>query len=164
METYSVRVAGDDHVFSAAHFIVLGDGSCEPLHGHDYRVSAEVEGPLNENHYVVDFCLLDNFLSAVLDRLDHRTLLPSGGDKLQVVAATEEVEVRFAARRWRFPADDCALLPVANTTSEAIARHLAEMLLERLREALPADALPRAVKIDICESPGRTASCRIIAR
>ncbi len=30
-----------------------------PLHGHDFAVGAEVAGPLDENHYVVDFVALE---------------------------------------------------------------------------------------------------------
>ncbi len=161
METYSVRVAGDGLVFSAAHFIALGDGSCEPLHGHDYRVAAEVEGRLNEVQCVVDFCLLDRLMGEILARLDHRTLLPAAGNEIQVTTTAEQVEARFADRRWQFPKDDCVLLPVANTTSETIARHIAETLLERLRESLPKNALPTSIRIEISESPGRTAGCRI---
>lgn len=161
METYSVRVAGDGLVFSAAHFIVLGDGTCEALHGHDYRVAAEVEGPLDEVQCVIDFCLLERLLGEILARLDHRTLLPAAGDKIQVAAAGDQVEVFYADRRWLFPLDNCVLLPLANTTSETIARYIGDSLLKRLRETLPADALPTSLKIDVSESPGRTASCRI---
>ena len=160
METYSVRVAGDNLVFSAAHFITLSDGSCESLHGHDYRVAVEVEGPLDANQCVIDFCLLERHVAEILARLDHHTLLPNGGGEIQVAAA-EQVEARFAGRCWQFPLDDCVLLPVANTSSEAIARHVAEELLESLRVALPPDALPTSIKIELTESPGRTAGCRV---
>jgi hypothetical protein len=50
-ERYHVRVAKDTLVFSAAHFITFAGNVCERLHGHNYRVAAEVAGPLDENHY-----------------------------------------------------------------------------------------------------------------
>ena len=58
MEHYHVRIAKDYLVFSAAHFITYDGDVCERLHGHNYRVAAEVAGPLDENHYVVDFIAL----------------------------------------------------------------------------------------------------------
>ena len=161
METYSVRVADDSLIFSAAHFIVLGDGSCESLHGHDYHAAVEVEGPLDDNLCVVDFCLLGRHTAEVLARLDHHTLLPDGSGAIQISAGTEQIEARCDGRCWQFPKDDCVLLPVANTTSEAIARHVANELLASLRASLPPDALPTAIKIELTESPGRTASCRV---
>ena len=56
-ESYHVRIAKAEHVFSAGHFITFG-GTCERLHGHNYHVAAEVAGPLDENHLVIDFLLV----------------------------------------------------------------------------------------------------------
>jgi len=161
METYSVRVSNDKLVFSAAHFIAIGPGQCEPLHGHDYHVTVEVRGPLNEIQCVVDFCLLENLAIDILSRLDHRTLLPTESPEIHVNPGPDVVEVGHGERHWQFPASDCALLPVANTTNEMIARHIAEELLGRLCETLPSDAWPDSIEVQLTESPGRTAGCRI---
>jgi len=59
-DRYHVRMSKDYLVFSAAHFITYDGDVCEPLHGHNYRVAAEVYGPLDENSYVVDFIALSN--------------------------------------------------------------------------------------------------------
>ena len=75
MPEFRVRVSGDDLVFSAAHFITFA-GGCEPLHGHDYRVAAEVFGPLDDDHCVVDFVVLGELLTAILRDYDHAVLLP----------------------------------------------------------------------------------------
>ena len=48
-ETYRVRLDKECHVFSAAHFITFHRDVCEELHGHNYRVAVEVDGPLDEN-------------------------------------------------------------------------------------------------------------------
>src|SRR6266446_6703234 len=45
-EHFHVRVTKDYLVFSAAHFITFAGNVCERLHGHNYRVAAEVEGQL----------------------------------------------------------------------------------------------------------------------
>ena len=161
METYSVCVRNDKLVFSAAHFIALGPGVCEPLHGHDYHVTVEVRGSLDEIQCVVDFCLLEKLTIEILARLDHRTLLPSESSEIKVAADADVIEVTHAERRWQFPAADCVLLPVANTTNETIARHIAEELLGRLCEVLPPDAWPDSLEVQLTESPPRTAGCRI---
>ncbi len=161
METYSVRVGNDKLVFSAAHFIALGGGVCEPLHGHDYHVAVEVEGPLDDVQCVVDFCLLEKQTIEILSRLDHRTLLPAESPEITVVADSDVVQVSHADRRWQFPRADCVIMPVANTTNEMIARHIAEELLGRLCETLPSTAWPASIEIRLTESPARTAGCRI---
>ena len=63
-ETYCVRMAKDYLVFSAAHFITYDGDVCERLHGHNYRVTAEIHGQLDENQYVIDFIVLRDTRSA----------------------------------------------------------------------------------------------------
>jgi len=158
MEKHQVHVSGDELRFSASHFITLGDGTCEALHGHDFRVSARVEGPLDENRYVVDFVALNRLLRAILDELDHGVLLPTGHPSIHVDAGDREVEVRFADRRWVFPRSECRLLPLENTTAELVARHIGQALLERL--AADCGVRPAGLEIELDESPGYTAVWR----
>lgn len=156
MERYHVRVSSDDLVFSAAHFITFCGGDCERLHGHNYRVAAEIEGPLDENQYVVDFFVLRDTLKAILEEsLDHRVLLPTGHPLIHVVSGDQEVEVTFADRRWVFPRGDCALLPVSNTTAELLARYIGTQLLARLPK--PSGGQPVRVRIEVDESYGQSA-------
>ena len=48
---YRVRVERNKLRFAAAHFATFG-GECEPLHGHNYAVSIEVEGSLTDDAWV----------------------------------------------------------------------------------------------------------------
>jgi len=155
METYHVRIAGDDLVFSAGHFITFNADVCERLHGHDFRVAAEMEGPLDENHYVVDFVALRETLKTILDELDHRLLLPTSHPTIRVASGDSEVEVTFGDRRWVFPREDCLLLPVANTTAELLARHIGLLLLKRLEAR--SGVRPGAVRIEVAEGSGQSA-------
>ena len=155
MERFRVRVADDLLVFSAGHFITFGSGACERLHGHNYRVAAEVGGPLDENHYVVDFAALRDTLRSILDELDHRMLLPTGHPRIRVVADGPEVTVTFDERRWVFPRDDCALLPVPNTTAEMLARHIGLRLQEELGRRT--GSRPAEVRIEVDECFGQSA-------
>jgi 6-pyruvoyltetrahydropterin/6-carboxytetrahydropterin synthase len=155
---FHVKIADDALNFSAAHFITYAGGQCEALHGHNYRVIAEVTGPLDENRYVVDFIVLGQRLSAILAELDHAVLLPTDHPSIRVAVADTEVEVRFADRRWVFPRAECRLLPLVNTTAELLADHLARRLLQ----VLQADGLrPERVRIELEEWPGRWAICEL---
>ena len=111
MPDYSVRIAGDNLIYSAAHFIMLPGGICEPLHGHNYRVAVELSGPLDEIDCVIDFLALLEIMKSILAELDHAVLLPTRHPAIRVSAGEEEVEVRFGARRWVFPRAECRLLP-----------------------------------------------------
>ncbi len=155
-ETYHVRVTKDYLVFSAAHFITYGGNICERLHGHNYRVAAEVYGPLDENHYVVDFIALRDALRAITAELDHHMLLPTQHPLIRVTAHNQSVEVTFEDRRWVFPRSDCILLPVANTTTELLARYIGLHLLESLTAA--GSARPTRLRIELDECFGQHAT------
>ena len=71
-EHYKVRVTKDHLVFCAGHFISYEGDKCERLHGHNYRATVEVEGPLDENFYLFDFIALKRHTRAITDELDHR--------------------------------------------------------------------------------------------
>ncbi|MBS0208776.1 MAG: 6-pyruvoyl tetrahydropterin synthase family protein [Planctomycetes bacterium] len=149
-ESYSVRVTKDYLVFSAAHFITFGDDICERLHGHNYRVTAEVVGPLNHQHYVVDFILLRDTLQKLCLELDHYVLLPTQHPRIRVAPNDQEVVATFDERRWVFPRGDCVLLPVPNTTAELLARHLAGRLVAELQRAKDVRLTSVSVEVDEC--------------
>lgn len=157
MNEFRVRIANDDLVFSAAHFITLEGGVCERLHGHTYRVAAEVYGALNDCHYVVDFVLVRDALKSIVAGLDHRVLLPTQHPAMRVSSRIGEVEVAFTDRRWVFPDNDCLLLPIANTTSEMLAQYVGEHLVAAIK--LSSGILPSRLRIEIGEGSGYSAFC-----
>ena len=88
----------------AAHFITFNGNICERLHGHNYRVSVEVHGPLDENQYVVDFIVLRDTLKTIVDELDHHVLLPTTHPQIKVVADAHSVEAMFERAAGSFRA------------------------------------------------------------
>ncbi len=157
--SFRVRIEKERLVFSAAHFITYAGDTCEPLHGHNYHVAAEVRGPLDANQYVIDFIRLRDALQGIVDRLDHRMLLPTQHPTIRVQAGEQEVEVTHGSRRWVFPRPDCVLLPVANTTAELLAEHIGQQLLAAL--GVRRGDLALTIEVDecdgqwgICELPG----------
>jgi len=159
MHHFHVRVSEDDLTFSAAHFITFAADQCESLHGHNYRVSAEVHGPLDENYYVIDFLVLRDAVRTIVDELDHHVLLPTEHPSIRVAAGPQDVEVTMGQRRWVFPRSDCLLLPVANTTTELLARYVGERLLDALE--VPCGSRPAVVRIEVEERRGLTATCEL---
>jgi 6-pyruvoyltetrahydropterin/6-carboxytetrahydropterin synthase len=152
-DRYYVRLTKDYLVFSAAHFITFAGNICERLHGHNYRVTAEVGGPLDENQYVVDFIMLRDTMREIVVELDHHMLLPTMHPAIKVAAGDREVEVKFEERRWVFPRGDCVLLPVPNTTAELLARYLGGRLLTAL--AAKSGYRPQRLRIEVDECEGQ---------
>ncbi len=158
-EQYRVRVTKDHLVFSAAHFITFNGNICERLHGHNWRTAVEVSGSLDENEYVFDFIALRDELQLLVNELDHRVLLPSHHSQIHLTESEREVEAVFEDRRWVFPKEDCKILPVTNTTAEALARWLGGQLIEKLaaRSSHPLTHL----QVEVEENFGQWAICRI---
>jgi 6-pyruvoyltetrahydropterin/6-carboxytetrahydropterin synthase len=158
MESYLVRVQGDDLTFSASHFITLESGECERLHGHDYRVAAEVQGPPGGSRYVVDFLALKSLLRSILDELDHRVLLAAEHPAMKLAESPQEIEVALGGRRWVLPRGDCALLPLANVTAEMLARLIGRRLQEAAASRL--GLVPQALAVELEEGCGQRAIYR----
>ncbi len=159
-EHYCVKIEKDELVFSAGHFITFDGGNCERLHGHNYRVQAEVHGPLDENHYVVDFIALRDSLREIIAELDHHMLLPTTHSMIHVATDDREVTVTFEDRRWIFPRCDCVLLPVANTTTELMARYIGQRLLDDLETRT--GSRPTRLRIEVDENYGQWGACEIV--
>lgn len=155
-ERYRIEVSKDSQVFSAGHFITYAGDLCERLHGHNYRFVIEVDGALDANAYVVDFLFIRDQAAAIAQMLDHRMLLPSTNAHIMVSPDGEGVDVRFREKHWRFPLEDCVLLPIPNTTTELLARWIGQEMLARLRAAkLPT---PRRLAVRLDENFGQWAA------
>lgn len=157
---FRVSVAKDYLVFASAHFITFAGHRCEGLHGHNYRVRVTVEGALDQDTwFVFDFVVLKRLMKELCDEIDHKVLLPLENPKLGIVTKANSVFVDYeGAQRYVFPAGDCALLPIPNTTVEMLARHLATRLLGELGEANVAHLT--SIEVEVEESFGQSATYR----
>jgi 6-pyruvoyltetrahydropterin/6-carboxytetrahydropterin synthase len=127
-------LAKEDFKFSAAHFTLFSGGSAELLHGHNYRVRAELQGSeLDGEGLLADIDRCKQTLRALCRRLDSRTLLPGASGRVQCVQRGDQVEARLGDRCYSFPAADVVLLPLANTSIELLARLLWHDLAPDLR-------------------------------
>lgn len=154
---YRVIVEKGNLGFSAAHFITFG-GKCERLHGHNYAVSAQLEGELTADRYVFDFVVLKKIIRQICNSMDHYYLLPQQSEHLDIKESDGEWEIRFEDRRYLLPAEDVLALPVDNVTAE----RLAEYICDQLIEALPEHGLANltSVTVGVEEAPGQTAFYR----
>ncbi|MDB0070403.1 6-carboxytetrahydropterin synthase QueD [Gammaproteobacteria bacterium] len=65
-----------EFTFEAAHSLPLvpKNHKCSKLHGHSFRVRVNIEGPLNEMGWVMDFSELKEICSPHINELDHSFL------------------------------------------------------------------------------------------
>jgi len=111
---YEIEVHAE---FCAAHAIEVA-GRREPLHGHNWRVSARVAGPeLDRDGLLCDFHTVQNTLCAIIEPLDNHDL------------------------------NDTDAMGGVNPTAEHVARHIADQLADRLDGALAPHARVVSVSV-----------------
>ena len=144
-------LARGDIGFAAAHFSVVG-GRAERLHGHNYRVRVRARGSVAADGTLVDFAVLKRALRDVCAELDEHMLLPLQSDRVTVRTEGEDVAVTEGSRHFLFPRNDVCLLPIPNTTCEALAAYVLTEVRARL------GPLPVRLRLSVEETPGQSAT------
>lgn len=162
-QKHAIRFEHDALHFSASHFITFDtQEKVEALHGHNFRVKAEVAGPLNQRAYVVDFLLAFESLKKICTMLSHKVLLPGKHPYITITTVKETVHVSMPPLQWSFPAGDTLTLPLTNATTEALAGYIVELFRAMLEQESAFEFPPShyGIKIELEESPGMWAVCR----
>jgi 6-pyruvoyltetrahydropterin/6-carboxytetrahydropterin synthase len=125
----------------AGHRVARHESKCRNLHGHRYRLTVQISGPIRdddspEHGMVIDFARVKEALSVIHDEWDHRFLLGSDDPLLAAMSGLEGVVV----------------LDVQPT-----AENLAALAASRLGEML---APLRVVKVMIQETTACSATVR----
>ena len=140
--------------FSASHQLRLYDGSLEPLHGHNYQVSVRMEGELDRAGVVLDFISFKPLVKKICDSLDHRTLIQAASTEIKVHRRAREVELRYKKQKMILPRQDVILLPLANTSTELLAEHVADQIRKRVRQDFPRTQI-RFLEVGVEEARGQ---------
>lgn len=128
-----LTIGGDGtFAFSAAH-AGLHDGAFEPLHGHSFTVTVRLHGEPDETGMVCDFTEVKKALAAAIAPLKRRTLMPSVVPEGRCDFSGGQVLIEAGSKFYSLPADDVALLPIPNTTTELIAAWVLDLILPSLR-------------------------------
>ncbi len=157
--SFEVYVSKESFKFNAAHFIAYR-GFRERLHGHNYRVSVRMEGPVGSDGYVVDFGDIKRAAREVCAGLNERLIVPMQSDVIVIERADGQVRMTCEdGTKFSFPEADCALLDIRHSSAE----ELAEWLGDRLKAALPmlAGRGVTTLEIGVAEAPNQEARFRI---
>ena len=138
--------------FSACHFIPRHE-KCSRLHGHSYIVRLRLEGDIGDDGMIMDFVVLKRELRAIIEELDHKTIVPTASDEVRVEADDESVEVVSCGKRYVFPRMDVTLLDIPTTTAEEMSR----MMTERMVRDVEFPPNVRSVSVGLDEERGQTA-------
>ncbi|MGD9933260.1 MAG: 6-pyruvoyl tetrahydropterin synthase family protein [Dehalococcoidia bacterium] len=139
--------------FAAAHMATFG-GDMEPLHGHNYDITVEVEGDLTDDDWIWDFGGLKKLAREIAEELDHHFLLQRNSKVLTITELPAEWRIRFRDRTYTFPKSDVLALPIENTTAERISEWISGKIQEGLKAAGASNI--RRLTVGVEEMPGQS--------
>jgi len=153
---YSLVLAKEQFKFSSSHFTLFSESDAEHLHGHNYSVSVKVgfNDVDKKTEMTVDFQTVKKSIKAVCEKLDEKILIAQKSPFLKIEKSphySNHTEVRFKKRVYCFPTEEIFFLPLANITSEGLARYVHG----ELRASLPKNLKRLAVAVR--ETPGQSA-------
>ncbi|MDR0338417.1 MAG: 6-carboxytetrahydropterin synthase [Planctomycetaceae bacterium] len=154
---HAIRFENDSLYFSASHFITFGDPEkVEALHGHNFRLKAEISGPMNCRAYVVDFVIAYDALKRICETLSHKVLLARDHPYIKIKTVDDLVKVTMPPLSWSFPKEDTLILPIKNTTTESLAEYIATVYRQSLESdsAFEYPSFQYLITIELEESPG----------
>ncbi|MCY4013965.1 MAG: 6-carboxytetrahydropterin synthase [Gammaproteobacteria bacterium] len=149
-----IEIAKEDMHFAAAHFTVLSATRRENLHGHNFFVTATLDGPIDHGGLCFDYNIVKSKLRELCDSLDEVVLLPTASPYLDIEEGPDYVTVAFGDERLPFLRRDVKLLPVRNVTVEELAHWFVTQLTSSADFAeLRVDAL----ELRVSSGPGQWA-------
>ena len=109
--------------FDSAHFLYGYDGKCKNLHGHRWRVVAEIKSETLSNEkqtrgMVIDFSDLKAALKSICDELDHCFIYEEGSLKSKTKEALKEEDFKLISVPFR-------------PTAEKFAKHFFDLLANK---------------------------------
>ncbi len=136
--------------FSSAHFIP-GDWKCSRIHGHDYSISVKITGSLGDKTYFLDFSKAKSKLKEIADYLDHMVLIPEKRRGIIIGRNGSNVNVGLEGKTYSFPAEECRIVPVQDTTAECLSEFILQKFVESLEQSV------ERVELEVHEGPGQYA-------
>lgn len=148
----TVEIGRGEFRFPAAHS-GLHDGAFETLHGHTFQVSLRLSGTADGAGMLVDFRMLKKALRETLAPLRRRTLMPGNAPAVHLRRDGGSISISDGAKCYVLPAQDVTVLPVINTSTEALANYLLEQICPFLAENGVSTA-----DLTLAEAPGLSAT------
>lgn len=152
----TIELAKEYLKFSAAHFTIFSATERERLHGHNFRVAADLTAPVGPNGMCFSYKVFKHKMQDLCDALDEYLLLPALSPHLQITELANDYEVLFNGERMRFLKSDTQLLPMRNVTVEEYSHYLLGQLLADV-DAMQTYGI-REVVIKVSSGPGQWGS------
>lgn len=154
---FSIKVNKQYFNFACSHFLIFKNGTREPLHGHNYRVSVCGKSIELAGDMVFDFLDIKPIVREVCDSLDHKLLLPGENPLVKFLESGVNLEYRTPdGSYFSFPKSDVLILPLSNISAERLSIYIAKEIAFRIHKKY--NFKFKELEVEVEETPGQSAS------
>ncbi|MFB1001993.1 MAG: 6-carboxytetrahydropterin synthase [Pseudomonadales bacterium] len=125
----TINICKEALKFSGAHFTIFSGTDRERLHGHNFRVRAEVTAPVDDNGMCFNYQEIKTRLRTICHALDEYMLLPGKSPHLKIEHIDKQYHVHFNDEVMVFIADDTRILDIRNTTVEEFSYYILDQMV-----------------------------------
>ena len=118
LKSTQIEISKEYLNFSVGHFTIFSKSHRENLHGHNYRLAATIDAPVEREGLTFDYNLIKKTIKALCDEIDEQVLLPSDSPYLDIEEDNGYVYALFNSERLPFLKRDVTVLPISNVTVE----------------------------------------------
>jgi len=80
--------------WSAAH-LLPGHFKCSRMHGHNYSMDLEISSDNLTNGFIVDFVKVKHDIRNVIEKYDHKLLLPDEAINMKIITSGHNTEIEY---------------------------------------------------------------------
>lgn len=128
----TIRLNKEYMNFSAAHFTIFSASQRERVHGHNFRVDAEITTDVGEDGLCIDYRILKKILLEICNELDEYFLIPEHSPHLKITSDDSYYRITFNNEEIVQLISDTKLLPLTNITVEELSFYILGQLSARL--------------------------------
>jgi len=115
--------------FSAAHFTIFSATNRERLHGHNWRVAAQITGEIDDNGLLFDYAIYKKILKDLCHQYDEYTLIAEQSPYLTIETDEQFHNITHNGITQPLLITDTILLPVKNVTIESLAHYFLGLMV-----------------------------------
>ncbi|CAG9329142.1 unnamed protein product [Blepharisma stoltei] len=136
-QSYELKVYHKTCSFDAAH-ILAGQNWQEELHGHGYTIAVTIKSKrLGADGFVVDFSVVKRELKNLCQNFHNKVLVASKSTILPVIDLEDHIRINALHNTfYELPKRVCTLLPIYNTSTEELAKYIADTIWEVLEPSI----------------------------
>lgn len=148
-----ITVKREDMKFSCAHFTIFSKTERERVHGHNFRVWAELWSSVDSNGMAIDYTIIRKIILNTCKELNEHMLIPEFSPHLKINKESSKIEITFNNQSMMFLNSDVKILQLLNITNEELCKIFIAAILDKV-DCVENFKLCSKFAIFISSSPG----------